>query len=134
MISTQVADGSPAAQAGLVAGADYLLGTAERVFSDADALLDECTLHLDAAVEVYVYNVDSDEVRVTVLVPTYTWGGDGCLGADVAHGYLHRLPTRCRGTNGVSIEPDRPVAPNARDATGASPPPPPPPIPEGEFS
>ena len=63
-----VADGSPAQAAGFIAGADYLLGTAERVFSDADALLDECQLHLDAAIEVYVYNVDSDEVRVAVVV------------------------------------------------------------------
>ena len=31
----------PAQAAGFIAGADYLLGTAERVFSDADALLDE---------------------------------------------------------------------------------------------
>ena len=120
-----VADGSPAQAAGFIAGADYLLGTAERVFSDADALLDECQLHLDAAIEVYGYNVDSDEVRVAVVVPTYQWGGDGCLGADVAHGYLHRLPTRCRGSDGVSVEPDRPAAPNAAVATGASPPPPP---------
>ena len=72
-----VADGSPAQAAGFLAGADYLWGTAERVFSDADALLDECQLHLDAAIEVYVYNVDSDEVRVAVVVPTYQWGGDG---------------------------------------------------------
>ena len=93
-----MADGSLAQAAGFIAGADYLLGTAERVFSDADALLDECQLHLDAAIEVYVYNVDSDEVRVAVVVPTYQWGGDGCLGADVAHGYLHRLPTRRRGS------------------------------------
>ena len=53
-----VADGSPAQAAGFIAGADYLLGTAERVFSDADALLDECQLHLDAAIEVYVAAVE----------------------------------------------------------------------------
>ncbi|EGB04761.1 hypothetical protein AURANDRAFT_6242, partial [Aureococcus anophagefferens] len=82
----EVAPGSPAEIAGLRAGTDYLLGTAERVLND------ECTLHLDKPVEFYVYNTETDEVRVVVLLPTYSWGGGGCLGAAVAHGYLHRLP------------------------------------------
>ncbi|KAH8054829.1 hypothetical protein JL722_8780 [Aureococcus anophagefferens] len=90
-------------------------------------LNDECTLHLDKPVEFYVYNTETDEVRVVVLLPTYSWGGGGCLGAAVAHGYLHRLPARCRESNGVSIEPERPVAPNARDAMAVDAPPPPPP-------
>ena len=68
-----------------------------------------------------MYNVDSDEVRVVAMLPTYSWGGGGWLGASVAHGYLHRLPARCRGTNGISVEPDRLVAPNARDAMPAPP-------------
>ncbi|KAH8074507.1 golgi reassembly stacking protein [Aureococcus anophagefferens] len=117
----EVAPGSPAEIAGLRAGTDYLLGTAERVLND------ECTLHLDKPVEFYVYNTETDEVRVVVLLPTYSWGGGGCLGAAVAHGYLHRLPARCRESNGVSIEPERPVAPNARDAMAVDAPPPPPP-------
>jgi len=119
-----VSPGSPAAVAGLVEGTDYLLGTAERVFGDADVLNDECTLSLERSVEFYVYNVDSDEVRVVAMLPTYSWGGGGCLGASVAHGYLHRLPARCRGTNGISVEPDRLVAPNARDAMALDAPPP----------
>lgn len=123
----EVAPGSPAEIAGLRAGTDYLLGTAERVFGDSDVLNDECTLHLDKPVEFYVYNTETDEVRVVVLLPTYSWGGGGCLGAAVAHGYLHRLPARCRESNGVSIEPERPVAPNARDAMAVDAPPPPPP-------
>ena len=76
-------------------------------------------------VRLYVYNARTEEVREVVITPDRHWGGDGCLGADVAHGYLHRLPTRCRGSDGVSVEPDRPAAPNAAVATGETPPPPP---------
>mmetsp|Transcript_15144 Transcript_15144/g.47570 ORF Transcript_15144/g.47570 Transcript_15144/m.47570 type:complete len:257 (+) Transcript_15144:8-778(+) len=112
----EVVAGSPAQIAGLKPESDYLLGTAERAFSDASALDEECSKHVDKPVEFYVYNVDADEVRVTTLLPTRDWGGRGLLGASVAFGYLHRLPARCRGTNGTSLEPDRPVHPNARDA------------------
>lgn len=110
-----VAPGGPAMAAGLKAD-DYLLGTAERVFSDSDVLTDECLRHLDKSLEIYVYDVDTDQVRVVAVAPTYSWGGHGCLGANVAHGYLHRLPARCRHTHGVDVEPDRPVHPNAQDA------------------
>ena len=36
------------------------------------------------------------QVRVAVVLPTNVWGGEGCLGAEVGHGYLHRLPQACR--------------------------------------
>jgi hypothetical protein len=42
-------------------------------------------------------------VRIVSIVPTERWGGDGVLGAEVGHGYLHRLPSACRGTTGASI-------------------------------
>ena len=51
---------------------------------------------------VYVYNSDTDEVRIVVIMPSDDWGGDGLLGADAAHGYLHRLPTSCCNTTGKS--------------------------------
>ncbi|KAJ1461439.1 GRASP55/65 PDZ-like domain-containing protein [Pelagophyceae sp. CCMP2097] len=121
----EVEAGSPAQIAGLMPETDYLLGTAERVFGDSDALFDEVSLSLDKPVEFYVYNTETDEVRIVVVLPTYSWGGEGCLGASVAHGYLHRLPARCRRTNGVSIEPDR----QPDDAFEPPPPLPPPPPP-----
>ena len=37
---------------------------------DIDALFDECTARLEEPIEMYVYNVDSDEVRVAVVMPT----------------------------------------------------------------
>lgn len=54
-------------------------------------------------VEIYVYNSDTDVVRVVSLMPTNSWGG-GMLGAEVGTGYLHRLPHSCRGTIGQSVE------------------------------
>ena len=39
------------------------------------------------------------------------------MGAAVAHGYLHRLPARCRATNGNSLESTLwAVHPGAKDA------------------
>lgn len=110
-----VVDGSPAQIAGLKPEKDYLLGTAERAFSDTQALDEECIRHIDKPVDFYVYNVDTDEVRIVTVLPTRDWGNQGLLGASVAFGYLHRLPARCRSTNGVSVEPER-LHPNARDA------------------
>lgn len=44
---------------------------------------------------MYVYNAESDEVRSVIILPTEEWGGEGILGANVAFGFLHRLPKKC---------------------------------------
>jgi GRASP55/65 PDZ-like domain len=95
---------SPAELAGLIPGRDYLLGTAERVFKDTDTLYEELSANVDTPVEFYVYNADTDEVRIVVIMPSEQWGGEKCglLGADVAHGYLHGLPSDCCRTIGIS--------------------------------
>ena len=41
-----------------------------KAFTDADVLHQELMDHLDRPVEFYVYNTDTDEVRVVVLMPT----------------------------------------------------------------
>ncbi len=53
-----------------------------------------------------MYNTDTDEVRVVVIMPSAEWGGAGAgiLGAGVAHGYLHGLPSTCCETTGMSQE------------------------------
>jgi len=112
-----VVEDSPAELAGLEAEKDYLLGTAEKVFKDTDTLYDEVVKFLDSTIEFYVYNTSSDEVRVVVVMPTENWTGEGCLGISVGHGYLHRLPHRCKQSTGRSIEPSRAVVPNLADAT-----------------
>lgn len=52
--------------------------------------------------DFYVYNTETDTVRITTIMPTLKWGGSGCLGAAIGHGYLHALPAKCCGTNGRS--------------------------------
>jgi hypothetical protein len=87
----EVEENSPAEIAGLQPSEDFLLGTAEKSFKDSDVLLLELKQNLDRPVEFYVYNLISDEVRIAIIMPTEDCGGEGILGANVAHGYLHKL-------------------------------------------
>ncbi|DAZ98597.1 TPA: hypothetical protein N0F65_001016 [Lagenidium giganteum] len=98
-----VVEDSPAARAGLQADTDFLLGTPEQVFKDSDDLSDEVLDHLDSAFQCYVYSSVDDQVRIVNIEPSTTWGGSGVLGAEVAHGYLHRLPSSCRQSIGSSV-------------------------------
>jgi hypothetical protein len=93
--------GSPADLAGLQADSDYLLGTSERVFKSIDILFEELQAHINKTMEIYVYNSNTDEVRNVVIMPSDEWGGEGLLGAGLAHGFLHRIPPECRKTNGM---------------------------------
>lgn len=96
---------SPASIAGLVPELDYLLGTTVSAFDNAETLATVLRANLDKIVEIYVYNADSDVVRVVALLPTYNWpGGKGLLGAEVGTGYLHKLPKRACETIGTSVE------------------------------
>lgn len=99
-----VQDGSPAAVAGLEKDRDFMLGTTTQNFSSSTILAAVLEEHTDQLVEIYVYNSDTDIVRVVALMPTLTWGGAGLLGAEVGTGYLHRLPNSCRSTIGTSVE------------------------------
>lgn len=95
---------SPAELAGLQPYKDYLLGTAEKAFKTPDVLFEELTKHVEQTMEFYVYNSDTDEVRVVVLMPSTQWGGEGILGASIGHGYLHLLPATVCHTTGRSVE------------------------------
>lgn len=66
----EVEQNSPAELAGLVPFKDYLLGTAEKAFTDPDVLHQELVANIDRPVEFYVYNTDTDEVRTAVIMPT----------------------------------------------------------------
>ncbi|KAF1332623.1 Golgi reassembly stacking protein grasp65, contains pdz domain, partial [Globisporangium splendens] len=94
---------SPADRAGLKPETDYLLGTPERVFRDPEDLQDEILEALEDTFQCYVYNTELDQVRIVSIAPSEYWGGDGVLGAEVAHGVLHRLPTSTRHTIGSSV-------------------------------
>eukprot|EP00980_Cylindrotheca_fusiformis_P017631 scaffold5529_cov117-Cylindrotheca_fusiformis.AAC.8 len=101
----EVEHNSPAAIAGLVPMQDYLLGTTAISFESTKVLAGVLDRHCDKVVEIYVYNSESDIVRVVALMPTRSWGaGNGLLGAEVGVGYLHRLPNNCRQTIGQSVE------------------------------
>lgn len=101
---TDVDADSPAELAGLVPGSDYLLGTLEKVFKTPEILHEELKEHVNCPVDFYVYNTETDEVRVCVVMPSSDWGGEGLLGAGVASGLLHALPSECCGTNGRSSD------------------------------
>ena len=94
---------SPAAIAGLVPEQDYLLGTVGESLDDTQSLANLLAVHVDRVLEFYVYNTNSDVVRVVPLMPTWSWGGKGLLGAEVGTGYLHRLPHSARNTSGSSV-------------------------------
>lgn len=94
--------GGPADLAGLQGGVDYLLGTSERVFKCIDFLYEELQINVNKTMEIYVYNSEDDSVRNVVIMPSDDWGGEGLLGAALAHGFLHRIPPECRKTNGIS--------------------------------
>ena len=85
---------SPAAEAGLVAKADYLLGTPRwmfRGFQQLDGWLAEA--EKAAGVDtLLVFNSSTWRVREARVKVKRGWGGNGSLGADVAHGWKHRLP------------------------------------------
>lgn len=116
----EVVPDSPADMAGLQAEDDYLLGTAEKVFKDTETLYEEVQKKLDDTIEIFVYNTKTDEVRVEVVMPTFDWGdGQGCLGLSVGHGYLHRLPARCKQSAGSSVA--KPNVFPAQEATASSP-------------
>jgi hypothetical protein len=100
----QVEHHSPAQVAGLVEYQDYLLGTTTETLDGTETLSKILQAHTDKVVELYVYNVESDMVRVVALMPTWSWGGKGLLGAQVATGYLHRLPSSTQETIGSSLE------------------------------
>jgi len=95
---------SPAALAGLTPLSDYLLGTSQESFENEEMLANILEDSEDQVLEIYVYNTESDVVRVVTIMPTLKWDGGGLLGAEVGRGYLHRLPKACRGTLGVSFE------------------------------
>jgi hypothetical protein len=83
-----------------MAETDYLLGTLDKVFKSPEILYEELRTHLNVPVDFYVYNTETDEVRTCVVMPASDWGGEGLLGANVASGLLHALPSECCDTTG----------------------------------
>lgn len=55
-------------------------------------------------VRLLVFNIDSESVREVIVVPDFDWGGEGCLGCDVASGALHRIPLPLNSSSGTPLE------------------------------
>ena len=45
---------------------------------------------------MFIYNVQSEFVKRTIVEPRDNWGGEGLLGADISFGYFNKLPMRKR--------------------------------------
>ncbi|XP_047456902.1 Golgi reassembly-stacking protein 2-like isoform X2 [Mugil cephalus] len=88
----EVEPNSPAAQAGLRAHADYIIG-ADAVMSESEDLFSVVETHEGKELKLYVYNTDTDNCREVVITPNSEWGGEGSLGCGIGYGYLHRIPT-----------------------------------------
>ena len=93
----EVEPDSPASVAGLVPMKDFLLGTTAVAFGSYGDLADVLEDSLDCPLEIYVYNSDSDRVRVISLMPTFCWPGRGMLGAEVGTGYFDKVSMAISG-------------------------------------
>ncbi|KAF9573093.1 Golgi reassembly-stacking protein 1 [Mortierella alpina] len=87
-----ITPGSPAEQAGLCAHADYVIGTPLGIMRGEGDLYDLIEDYIGDPLPLHVYNVNRNEVREVVIVPSEEWGGEGLLGCDVGYG-LPRQPS-----------------------------------------
>lgn len=67
-------------------------------------------------VRLLVFNLDQETVREVNVTPDFEWGGQGCLGCDVASGALHRIPPPSHTSDGqpraaeispINLDPDQ---------------------------
>ena len=70
------------------------MGTKELTFGNLDFFAKFITVNKDRPTELYVYNVDVEEVRCAIVTPRDNWSGQGLMGADISFGYLNKLPMR----------------------------------------
>ena len=83
---------SPAEEGGLRGGTDWLLG-GDRVAFKGWAVFDAWLEREEGReVGVWVWSSNTWRVREVRLRLRKGWGGEGSLGADLAHGWKHRLP------------------------------------------
>jgi hypothetical protein len=87
-----VHDAGPASKAGLEPGTDYIVGTADTIFQNADEFYAHISSKMGTPVPLFVYSTKTDKVRIVQVIPSASWGGAGTLGCDIAYGYLHRIP------------------------------------------
>jgi GRASP55/65 PDZ-like domain len=89
----EVYPSSPAEAAGLRSFSDYIIG-ADSILHESEDLFTLIETHENKQLKLYVYNCDQDSCREVIITPNAQWGGEGCLGAGIGFGYLHRIPIR----------------------------------------
>eukprot|EP00727_Mastigamoeba_balamuthi_P005789 m51a1_g183 Golgi reassembly and stacking protein (315) ;mRNA; r:600183-601614 len=92
---TEVYPQSPALEAGLCAGSDYIVGSPEVLFNDSEDFYLLINSSYGRRVELYVYSAVTDRVRVVAITPK-RWAGSGYLGCNVGSGILHRVPAAAK--------------------------------------
>ncbi|CAL8314155.1 unnamed protein product [Gadus morhua 'NCC'] len=97
---------SPAALAGLLPHADYIVG-ADQVLQDSEDFFSLIEAHEGKPLKLMVYHIESDNCREVVVTPNGAWGGEGSLGCGIGYGYLHRIPVHST----VPMETPEPPAP-----------------------
>lgn len=85
---------SPAEAAGFIPEKDWIIGCVDISLNSSEDFYHLMAQNLRRDVPLYVYNIDDDSIRILKVRPDFQWGGDGCLGADVASGALHRIPSK----------------------------------------
>jgi len=83
---------SPASQATLCSRTDFIIGTPDHIFTDAEDFFNLVNANMQRAIKLYVYSTTTEDVRIVSIVPNKDWGGSGSLGCDIGYGYLHRIP------------------------------------------
>ncbi|PJF18150.1 hypothetical protein PSACC_02038, partial [Paramicrosporidium saccamoebae] len=82
---------SPAHRAGLIPQKDWIIGSPDIALNSSDDFYHLMIHNQKKPVRLLVFNIDQEAVREAVVVPDFDWGGQGCLGCDVASGALHRI-------------------------------------------
>jgi len=89
----EVLPNSPASTAGLRPFTDFIVGSTASIFQESEDFFTLVRTNMNKPLEFFVYNTESDDIRMVTLTPNRNWGGSGSLGCNVAYGILHRIPT-----------------------------------------
>eukprot|EP01119_Soliformovum_irregulare_P006585 TRINITY_DN187_c0_g1_i1.p1 TRINITY_DN187_c0_g1~~TRINITY_DN187_c0_g1_i1.p1 ORF type:complete len:378 (-),score=108.68 TRINITY_DN187_c0_g1_i1:38-1135(-) len=102
---------SPAFAAGLQPRVDYIVGTPELLMTESEDFFTLIESNEQKPIPLYVYNSDTDNVRLIRIVPNASWGGHGSLGCDIGYGFLHRIPMN-RGPRSPAASPPVQISQN----------------------
>ena len=58
-------------------------------FQDLGTFAKYIQVNQNQEIELFIYNVDSESVKRSVIEPRDNWGGEGLIGADISFGYCN---------------------------------------------